>query len=82
LIRVAEHGDACIARNGLLPALKGAGLAIGLHRRDDLLRHLLEVCYFIKPDDVPNLHHALLAAVHMPKEIGDSCAASEQCGIW
>ena len=64
--------------DGLLPALEGAGLAVGLHRRDDLLRHLLEVGDLVEADDVPDLHHALLAARHVTEEVGDRRAAREQ----
>ena len=70
LVRVAEHGDARVAGDRLLPALEGAGLAVGLHRRDDLLRHLLEVGHLVEADDVPDLHHALLATVHVAEEVG------------
>jgi hypothetical protein len=78
LVGVAEHRDARVARDRLLPALEGAGLAVGLHRRDDLLRHLLEVGDLVEADDVPDLHHALLAAVHVAEEVGHRGAAGEQ----
>lgn len=65
LIGVAEERNAGVTRDGFLPPLKCAGLAIGLHRRDDFFRHLLEVRNFVETDDIPNLHHALLAASHM-----------------
>src|SRR5690606_29605063 len=63
------------------PALEGAGLAVGLHRRDDLFRHLLEVRDLVEADDVPDLHHALLATVHVSEEVGHRGATREQRGV-
>ena len=60
-----------VAGRGLLPALEGARLAVGLHRGDDLLGHLLEVGDLVEADDVPDLDHALLAAAHVAEEVGD-----------
>ena len=71
LIGVAEHRDAGVAGDGLLAALEGAGLAVGLHRRDDLLRHLLKVGDLVETDDIPDLDHALLAAAHVSEQVGD-----------
>jgi hypothetical protein len=65
LIGVAEHRDAGITRDGFLPSLERARLAVGLHRRDDLLRHLLKIGNFVEADDVPDLHHALLPPRHV-----------------
>ena len=78
LVGVAEHRDARVARDRLLAALERAGLAVGLHRRDDLLRHLLEVGDLVEADDVPDLDHALLPAGHVAEEVGDRRAAGEQ----
>ena len=54
LIRVAEHGDGSHAGHGILSTGESAGFTVGLERRHDLFRHLLEVSYLIKPDGVPN----------------------------
>ena len=62
LIGVAEHRDAGVPGNSLLTPLEGSGLTEGLHRRDDLLRHLLQVRDLVKANDVPDLNHALLSA--------------------
>ena len=67
--------------DGLLPALERAGLAVGLHRRDDFFRHLLEVSDLVETDDIPDLHHALLAPGHVTEQIGDRRAAREQSGV-
>ena len=60
------------------PRWKVPGLAVGLHRGDDLLRHLLEVGHLVEPDDVPDLHHALLPAAHVAEEVGDRRRPGEQ----
>lgn len=65
LVGVAEHRDARVAGGGLLTTLQDARLAIGLHRRDNLLRHLLEVSDLVEADDIPYLDQALMATAHM-----------------
>ena len=64
--------------DGLLAALEGARLAVGLHRRDDLLRHLLQVGDLVESDDIPDLNHALLPAAHVAEEIGDGGRPGQQ----
>ena len=54
---------------GLAAALELPGLAVGLQRRDDLLRHLLEVGDLVEADDVPDHDHALLAPFMWPKRL-------------
>jgi hypothetical protein len=65
----------------LLAALEGAGLAEGLHRGDDLFRHLLEVGDLVEADDVPDLDHALVPARQVTEEVGHRRAAREERGI-
>ena len=81
LVGIAEHCDARVAGDGLLPALESARLAVGFHRRDDLLGHLLKIRDLVEAYDIPDLHHALLAAVHVPEEVGDGGASRQQRGV-
>ena len=81
LVGVAEHGDACIARHGLLAALELTRLAVGLKRRDDLLRHLLEVGHLIETHHVPDHQHALLPTAHVAEQVGYRGRPGEQRGI-
>lgn len=60
LLGIAEHRDAGVASHRLLAALELAGLAIGLHHGDDLLRHLLQVSNLVEADSIPDLNHALV----------------------
>ena len=78
LVGVAEHRDAGVARRPPPGRAGTAGLAVGLHRRDDLLRHLLEVGDLVEADDVPDLHHPLLPAAHVAEEVGDRRRAGQQ----
>src|ERR1039457_4202161 len=43
LIGISKHCDASVPRHRLLAPLERARFAVGFHRRDDFLRHLLEV---------------------------------------
>jgi hypothetical protein len=78
LLGVAKERDARVARDLLLASLVAAGLAIGFERGDDLLGHLLEVGDLVEPDDVPDLHEALLAPRHVAEEVCDRGPAGEQ----
>ena len=71
LVRVAEHGHARFAGRGLLPALVLPGFAVGLHRRDDFLRHLLQVRDLVEADDVPDLDQSFRAPAHVAEQVRD-----------
>ena len=81
LLGVAEHGDAGVAGEALGPALELARFAVGLHRGDDLLGHLLEVGHLVEADHVPDRHHPLHLAVHVAEEVGHGGGAGEQGGV-
>ena len=61
LIRVTEHGDGCLAREGLFSTRERAGFAVGLERRHDLLGHVLEVRNFIEAHGIPEANQPDLA---------------------
>src|SRR5208282_3499324 len=73
LLGIAEKRNARLSRSGLLPTLERARLAVGLHRRDDLLRHLLQIRYLIETDHIPNLDEPLGLAAHMSEQVCDRC---------
>ena len=81
LLGVAEHRDAGVAGHRLLAPLELPGLAVGLQRRDDLLGHLLEVRHLIEADHVPDHHHALLPAGHVPEQVGHGGGAGQQRSV-
>ena len=64
LLGIAEKRNARLSRSGLLATLERARLAVGLHCRDDLLRHLLQIRHLIETDHIPNLDQAFCAASH------------------
>ena len=53
------------------PRWNAPRLAVGLHRRDDLLRHLLQIRHLIETDHIPNLDEPLGFAAHMPEQVRD-----------
>ena len=59
-------------------ALVRARLAVGLHRRDDFLGHLLEVRDLVEADDIPDLHHPFLSAAHVAEQVRDRGRPGQQ----
>ena len=63
--------NARLSGSGLLAALERARLAVGLHRRDDFLRHLLQIRDLVEADHVPDLDEPLGLAAHMSEQVRD-----------
>src|SRR6266700_3585995 len=81
LIRVTEHGDRCRSRYCVLPSSKGARLTVRFQGGDDLFRHLLQVCYLVKGDSIPQANQPDFPCRHVIEEVGNSRWTRQENGV-